>query len=434
MGMKNFLYTAQNKLYRLNTQQCRTMCEHMAHNIEFLLSIFDSLKHGIVVVDRDGKVRMSNKIAQVVCGSPIVPNNYVWHALRQNSLAHDIKHAIEHDEDFDFREYTLIVQNDADVSKVIRDAPATKIVRCALLPFVEQKSRDAFLTIDGYAHNNKIASQSQFVRKNSITHKRVTGSIICLEDVSAEREVEQKAYRDKSFMSMKHITAGIAHEIKNPLSAISLHLELLRRKIQNAEKNLQSEKDKEGVIRYIEIIEDEIQTMDKVVSVFLNDFKIQKSDLEPKDLHRLLCDVLAFVAPDLEKHNICIVKQFHNVVPKVYISSHAITHVFLNLIKNAIDALDDGGEIHLSTSYSDGKIRTVISDTGSGVSEELHRQIFDPYFTTKSKGSGIGLTIAYKLVQLHGGNIELNASYVKGASFIVTLPTYADEQRLLSNE
>ncbi len=437
MSMKNFLYTAHHKIRRLDIQQCRTMCEHMAHNIEFLLSVFDSLKYGIIVVDLDGKVRMSNKIAKVICGHPIVLHNYIWNMLHEYSFARDIRYAIEHNEDFGFREYTLIKKSSGKVSKVIHDVPAIKIVRCALLPLVEQKSGQVFFDIDKYAENNNAASQTQSSRKNIITRNAVTGSIICLEDVSTEREIEQRTYRDKSFMSMKHITAGIAHEIKNPLSSISLHLELLRRKIQNSEKNVHRQKD---MIRYIKVIEDEIQAMDKVVSVFLNDFKIQKSDFAPQDLHELLLEVLAFVAPNLEKHNIHIIKRFQNDLPKVYISSYAMTHVFLNIIKNAIDVLRDthingnGGKIQISTNYSDGKVRVVISDTGTGISEKLRKQIFDPYFTTKSKGSGIGLTIAYKLVRLHGGNIELDASYFKGASFIITLPAYANEQRLLSCE
>ncbi len=408
----------------------------MAHNIEFLLSVFDSLRLGIIVVDLEGKVRMSNKIAQVMSGRAILPHNYVWQIFRESVLARDIQYAIEHDEDFDFREYTLMAYGHADAAHAVDGAyaMAMKTVRCALLPLVEQKSERVLVNAEVYDEHDKDSFAPLSVKRSPITQNVVTGSIVCLEDVSAEREVEQKAYRDKSFMSMKHITAGIAHEIKNPLSAISLHLALLRRKIQNAEKTLKSEKGKTSVLKYLDIIEDEIQTMDKIVSVFLNDFKIQSSELEPKDMGQLLSDVLKFVALDLKQRGVKVVKKLQNAVLMVFISTPAMTHVLLNLIKNAMEAMDSGGELRIAMDYSDGKVHVVISDTGAGVSAELHKHIFDPYFTTKSTGSGIGLTIAYKLVRLHGGNLELNTSYTQGASFVVSLPAYADEQRLLSNE
>ena len=136
----------------------------------------------------------------------------------------------------------------------------------------------------------------------------------------------------------------------------------------------------------------------------------------------------------MKKNNIHIEKKFHTDLPLVLISVHAITHVFLNIIKNAMDAMEKSGTVIITTSYSNGKVQIVIADTGEGIDSDLQKNIFDPYFTTKSSGSGIGLTIAYKLVQLHGGDISLDASYKNGASFIIQLPAYADEQRLLANK
>ena len=213
-------------------------------------------------------------------------------------MTRDICEAIEQRKDFSYREYMLQIPECMEGCAGSKSIYHNRIIRCAVLPFVEKMRRHVFLNDTIHVQDENRYYKTKQRKKMKTIRKIVTGSVICFEDISDEREREQREYRNKSFMSMRQITAGIAHEIKNPLGAISLHLQLLHRKItkyseEKGTKLLQTE----DILKYINIIEDEINTMDKVVSVFLNDFKVQKDDLEPKNIHDVLLQMIAFIEP-----------------------------------------------------------------------------------------------------------------------------------------
>lgn len=442
--MKNFLRTARSKLTKLDCTQLRALLEEATQEADFLQSAINSLSMGIIVISNDGSVRMSNRMAEIVCGRPIDRESCVSSLFEYGRLAYDLQYAVEQRKDFDFREYVLTVPRavlSKGESRRTEQHSDMKFVRCALLPFVERKTS----------------------ARSGPARGAVTGSVICIEDISDEREAQQREYRDKSFSSMRHVTAGIAHELKNPLGAISVHLQLLRRKLRQLEKSENTESpapskksskktaaastgsgakensrgasgtaDIGKMLSYVQVIEDEIQTMDNVVSVFLNDFKIRPADLQPRDINDVLETLFLLIAPDLKKHRIKLEKRLCKKLPKVLVSAHAMTHAVLNVVKNAMDAMAGGGVLTVATDCENSKVRVVVSDTGGGVPDQVQQHIFDPYFTTKNTGNGIGLTVAYKLAQLHGGDVVLDPQHKGGASFVITLPAYADEQRLLT--
>ena len=429
--MKHLFDIPLEKIKKLDAEQVHHLLKEVKKSSSFFLSVFRSLKQAIIVVDYDGRILATNKRRCIISGKRLVERSLLWDVINCGTMCTDVQYAIEHREDLDFKEYTTIVPKLDPYGDVIPDTYETKIIRCGIFPFVEEQE-----VLEPVFKN--LESEIEYNRKSEIKKKKViTGSVICIEDVSMENEREKKNYRDKSFWSMKQVTSGIAHELKNPLGAISLHLQLLRRKLNKLLPSITTEekenKNKNATLKYIDVIEEEIHNMEKIVNMFLNDFNVKETEFEFHNINKVLIDSLALVGPDLRKHNITVKEKFKTKIPRVFISKYAMTHIFLNIIKNAKEVMENGGELTISTDYADGRVSIGFFDTGGGVPKELEKNIFDPYFTTKETGSGLGLTIAYKLVRLHGGNMNLDLGYKKGAAFIITLPAHADENKLLSN-
>ncbi len=370
---------------------------------QFLLSVLDSLKHIIIVTDLDGRVIHYNKMTSVCfCGLSL--QSYIWDLFENNILAKDVKEAILEGKDFQNRSYLL--SHFCDQGCIINDALSdTFRIRVSVFPLVQKGI------------------------SNNIT--KIEGTVFIAEDESGETETQQKNNRDRLFMSMKNIMVGIAHELKNPLGSISIHLQLLQRRIKKIFNMVQE--DKKNIIDSINVIGEEIENMEKVMNMFLRDFRLDSMNFESENLNKVIKTLLAFVQPDASNKRIEFVVNLSQKVPNAKISKHALMHALLNIIKNSIDEMSEtGGVISITTNYVNGKIQIGIADTGSGITEEICRNIFDPYFTTKDSGSGVGLTIANKIIQMHGGTLSYNSSYKKGARFTVTLPPHATEQQLLS--
>ena len=230
---------------------------------------------------------------------------------------------------------------------------------------------------------------------------------------------------------MSDISSGIAHEIKNPLAAIGLHLHLIQKEIRRiSEQNPDIKTEK--LTRYTKIIEEECNTMNDVVSFFLYNTKKEAVDLDMIDINKLILSVIEFIEPECKQKNIKIITKLSDGQALVFIASSAIRHVLLNLIKNAMDSMiqEDtnfivANTITISSTVIDSVIRVYVADTGKGIAQNIRDKIFNPYFTTKENGSGIGLAIVEKIMQLHRGKIYLDMQYKKGACFVLEFPAYA---------
>jgi signal transduction histidine kinase len=210
------------------------------------------------------------------------------------------------------------------------------------------------------------------------------------------------------------LTSGVAHEIKNPLNAMVIHVALLREKLaRGGPPDAQA---------HLDTLEQEIRRLDRVIQGFLKFTRPEDLQLTSITFPELLEEVIRLVSAEAERSGIAIETSVASGLAPVYGDRELLQQVFVNLVLNALEAMPDGGRLELSARQAEESIEIVVADTGVGIDPELIDRIFDLYVTTKSKGSGIGLSVVYRIVQLHGGEITVESRKGEGARFLVRLP------------
>jgi two-component system nitrogen regulation sensor histidine kinase GlnL len=211
------------------------------------------------------------------------------------------------------------------------------------------------------------------------------------------------------------MTAQVAHEIKNPLGGVRLAAQVLARKIGDDAQSL-------DVIRRIE---SSVDHLNRIVGE-LNQFaRPQGLDLEPVRLDHLIDDLLPLVADRVEAQHVRVVRRYDPNVPEGNFDQAELRKAFLNFLINALDASTDGAALEISVTVPESfepVVRVVIRDEGRGMDEETKRRLFEPFYTTKSHGTGLGMAIARKIVELHKGRLEVSSTIGEGTSVAVTLP------------
>lgn len=246
----------------------------------------------------------------------------------------------------------------------------------------------------------------------------------------------------RKLVALGRLTAGIAHEVKNPLNAIVIHLELLRTKIRAlalapaepavasrggslglAAANEPLPAPVQGVLQHVEVIEKEIRRLDEVVQGFLKFTRPEDLKLQPVRVGALFEEIESVVAPEAQRNGVRVVRDCPASTPDVNGDAVMLRQALLNLAINAIQAMADGGTLRMiCTPASGGRVEVRVEDTGVGIPPEHLSRIFDLYFTTKDHGTGIGLSMVFRIVQLHDGEIEVQSTPGRGTVFRVLLP------------
>jgi signal transduction histidine kinase len=205
----------------------------------------------------------------------------------------------------------------------------------------------------------------------------------------------------------------VAHEVKNPINAIVVHIELLRNKLVNTTPSAG---------RHLEVIEAEIHRLDRVVQTLVDFSRPVELQLREQDLRSVVGDVLALSSEELSTRNVSLVSQMPPRPVMVNVDADLLKQAILNVIQNGAQAMPEGGQIQILIEV-DRKLAVLhIIDEGVGIPEDIREKIFDLYFTTKAEGSGIGLAMTYRILQLHHGNVEVESTVGVGTQFRFRIP------------
>jgi signal transduction histidine kinase len=278
-----------------------------------------------------------------------------------------------------------------------------------------------------------------------VEEHRVTGSLVLIDDVTERREREALMRRIENLASLTTLAAGVAHEIKNPLGSISIHIQLVKKMLDRGlklclEAHLDNAKYPEPRLSYdalekhLDIVTDEIDRLNRIVVDFLYTVRPMKLELKPGNIAALLAELLDFYHFELEEAHIVSETSFPENMPPVWYDERAMKQAFLNLLKNAKEAIEvmgGGGILTVTAGVFDDKVRVSIQDTGCGIPEEKLDKIFEPYWTTKPNGSGLGLLLVFKTIREHGGDISVRSREGIGTRFDITLPLPQKERPLL---
>ncbi|MGQ0733974.1 MAG: ATP-binding protein [Acidobacteriota bacterium] len=228
-------------------------------------------------------------------------------------------------------------------------------------------------------------------------------------------ERQQVMELSRRIAALGRLTAGVAHEVRNPLNAMTIHLELLRQK-------LTAQAEPEGAVAHVEVIAQEIRRLDEVVQGFLKFARPEELSLYPVSLPELVEEVISTMAVEAEVNGVTVETAIAEDVPRVEADAGLLHQALLNLARNAVQAMPKGGVLRIRCAPGkDGRVELRISDTGVGIAPEHLARIFDLYFSTKEGGTGIGLSIVYRTVQLHRGDIDVESTSGVGTTFVIKL-------------
>jgi signal transduction histidine kinase len=240
-----------------------------------------------------------------------------------------------------------------------------------------------------------------------------SGFLVRLRDPEAQRKLNRQLQTADRLAAISKISGGVAHEVKNPLNAILLHVEVARAKLGRGDSDVAPEMD---------IISREILRLDRVVRTFLDFSRPVELKLDNIPVHTLVGEIVDLAKPQAASANIRVDMRQEAEGVDVRVDKDLLKQAVLNVVVNAMQAMPNGGELRFDSSVKGDTAEIRVSDTGGGIPQELRDKIFRLYFSTKNKGSGIGLAMAFRIVQLHDGTIDFTSEPGKGTTFLIRLP------------
>jgi len=222
----------------------------------------------------------------------------------------------------------------------------------------------------------------------------------------------------EQYTEIARLAGGLAHEIKNPLSTIRLNMELLAEDLSEAEDSPTNRR----ALKKIGVVQRECGRLEETLNEFLNFARAHRLELEPSDLNEFLTEVLEFYRPKAKEAEIEIVKYFAADLPTVPLDKNSFRRAFLNLVINAEQAMPEGGRLVVRTRPAENGVAIDLIDDGRGIDAVTQQRIFEPFFSTKSGGSGLGLPTVRKVIEAHKGEILLESEQGFGTQFTIKLP------------
>lgn len=395
--MRNFLKKAVKQIPKLDDAQVLKIVNLLSNEYELMEIVLDSINDGIIVADKENNILFLNKAAKTM--------------LRLYNLNDNVEHKI------------LDVVKDISIKNFLKTYLSEKNLKLKDTNEKDKKSKITF--VDRSAEETKIL---EFKIIPLIKNNTTIGNVVKIEDITEEKIQQSKLRRAESLASLTTLAAGVAHEIKNPLGSISIYLQLTEKAIDKGMTKTTKLNTKDGkkvcesIKSNINIIKDEVERLNRIVMDFL--FAVRPINLELLDesLNNIITETLDFFIHELEKSGITSESDLCLKLPDLQLDKRYIKQVLINLIKNAEQAMPEGGHLKIVTECRNNNAVFKVTDTGVGIPDSIISRIFEPYFTTREFGSGIGLTIAYKIIKEHKGDISVKTKINKGTTFIITFP------------
>ena len=253
------------------------------------------------------------------------------------------------------------------------------------------------------------------------------GAVLILRDITHERENEEKVIESERMQAIMLLAAGVAHEIGNPLNSLGIHLQLLERELGNLRA-----KKKEELVDLVKVARQEVARLDMVINQFLQAIRPSgRLDCQKVALESLLQQTLEFMQREIEDRGVWVNVRADKDLPLAWADPTQIKQVFFNVIRNAMQAMPEGGLLGVRLASSDRFIKISFQDTGKGIAAKDFGRIFEPYHTTKDEGTGLGLMIVRRIMRDHGGEIEIDTREEQGLTITLSIPREDQRVRLL---
>ncbi|HRE84552.1 MAG TPA: ATP-binding protein [Opitutaceae bacterium] len=376
------------RLDQLDTVNLTNLVQRLARERGLFEDIFNTLQEGVLVIDTEGAIAYANAAAHRLIG---LGPGYELTGETLWRLVPGLRPSLG-----------AFLDDDAALPVMAREFeltyPAPRTVRLYMVPFKSES-------------------------KTAGAGRRFA---VILSDITRDKESTEERIENERTSSILLLAAGVAHELGNPLNSLTIHLQLMERRI----KKLRTTKDKEvlALAESVAVCRSEVQRLDGIISNFLEAIRPRPPDLVELDLAEVLADVLKFQQNELADRGIRVEVETLESLPPVMADRNQIKQVFFNLTKNAMEAMKPGGRLRIAARADDEFVHLMFGDTGSGIKQEDLVKLFQPYHTTKTGGHGLGLMIVQRILREHGGQVGIESK--EGVGTVVSLQFPRKDRRV----
>jgi len=393
------------RLGRIGPEEVQNYFLRLAQEKGFLETVFNAIQEGIIVTDPKGRITYLNYAACGLFG--LEPGEAIGKRLDERIRGLD---------------WGSLTQSGDPVSHDIEIFyPHNRFINFYVVPLVMEE-RETVAGIDDSGRNESLKSKRCQPGSTIPATGQEVGHVMILRDITSSRRTAQETIESERLNALTLLAAGVAHEIGNPLNSLHIHLQLMERTVQKLHDGAREELE-----HSIEVARSEVNRLDSIVTQFLKAIRPSRPQLRPENVNTIVEEAVRFFTPELQDREIVVEQALRSDVPLLQLDRDQMKQAFYNMIKNSLEAMHRHGRLRIRTDLDDTHVVLQFTDTGGGMSAENLSRVFEPYFTTKPSGTGLGLLIVRRIVREHGGELSIKSSEGKGLTLTIRLP-YIDKR------
>jgi signal transduction histidine kinase len=416
-----FLEKLIERLGRIGPEDVQNYFLRLAQEKGFLETVFNAIQEGIIVTDSKGRMTYLNDAACGLFG--LEATEVIGKRLDERIRGLD---------------WESLIQSGGPVSHDMEIFyPQNRFINFYVVPLV-MEPRESTVAGGGLSAGALAKADDPGGRGATIAHAGGPGStrpataaeevghVMILRDITKSRRTTQQTIESERLNALRLLAAGVAHEIGNPLNSLHIHLQLMERSVQKLHDGAKTELEQS-----IEVARSEVNRLDSIVTQFLKAIRPSRPQLRPENVNTIVEEAVRFFTPELQNREIVVEQELRSDLPLLQVDRDQMKQAFYNVIKNSLEAMHRHGTLRIRTDLDDTHVIIRFVDTGGGMSAENLSRVFEPYFTTKPSGTGLGLLIVRRIVREHGGELSIESGEGKGLTLTIRLPYIEKRIRML---